>query len=311
VSGDRDGLREFVEAFTAGLRRAPEWSAITLGAPNHGFANDINAGRHGELSWFQQTADGARPAIFVVGEMALLIDRFAVKSLEWSRSLTALDKRLAGRWVRVPLAIVQARDPTILPISMVAQDWQSTDWATARQLPSADTGTGVLRFAIGAQEYEVDAAKPALQVTGWTGTLQITYECQGSPFPLPAESEIVDGRELGLRELSPAEVAAADDSDTARYSITVTQAEGEDGQDHRWVLQDYDLAAALDVPHNVVAERVVLEAVHVRRPDLVENLKFDSEEGCFFAYADTLAAANGLADLIAELVQERAGRGQS
>lgn len=69
-----------------------------------------------------------------------------------------------------------------------------------------------------------------------------------------------------------------------------------------WVCRDYTLAVALGVDTAYQAEGIVRDALAATDPALGDRLVFDSEWGCFFAYASTRGDAERVARLVADLV---------
>jgi hypothetical protein len=69
--------------------------------------------------------------------------------------------------------------------------------------------------------------------------------------------------------------------------------------------QDYTLAYALDVEHNVDAQDLVEAAVRASDPALAERITWDSEMGCFFAYTHERSDMEQLVAAVAELVEQR------
>jgi hypothetical protein len=74
------------------------------------------------------------------------------------------------------------------------------------------------------------------------------------------------------------------------------------GDDEYWVLRDYGLAYALGVEWNTDAEKIVEEKLAEQNQALFQRVEFDSEMGCFFAYAKSEHDAGELAVFIAGLV---------
>lgn len=76
-----------------------------------------------------------------------------------------------------------------------------------------------------------------------------------------------------------------------------------DAERRGYTAQDYTLCHALGVAGNHDAQRVVQTAV--AGTSLEHNIQFDSEHGCFFAYAATSEHMAALADVVAGLVAAR------
>lgn len=68
-----------------------------------------------------------------------------------------------------------------------------------------------------------------------------------------------------------------------------------------WMIRDYTLFSALGVATNYCAQDAVGREVERQGLDPT-RFEFDSELGCFFAYAKTKADIDRLAELIGELV---------
>lgn len=75
-----------------------------------------------------------------------------------------------------------------------------------------------------------------------------------------------------------------------------------DGTSLGWTAQDYTLCVALGVDDNYAAQALVEEALQRSDRQLFERIRFDSEMGCFFAYADSEADIAALASAVADLV---------
>lgn len=70
----------------------------------------------------------------------------------------------------------------------------------------------------------------------------------------------------------------------------------------RFTAQDHTLADALGVRSNHEAQRLVHAAVTAVDSVLAERIEFDSEYSCFFAYADSRADMEALAEIVGAVV---------
>lgn len=75
--------------------------------------------------------------------------------------------------------------------------------------------------------------------------------------------------------------------------------------DWGWTAQDYTLAYALGVDSNLEAQQMVIDELTSAANPLLERIGFDSERGCFFAYAATEADMAALVEFIAGMVARR------
>lgn len=77
---------------------------------------------------------------------------------------------------------------------------------------------------------------------------------------------------------------------------------GDDSDPNAWTIQDYTLARALGVDNNYEAEKLVADELQRTDQSLAERITFDSEHGCFFAYATSEGDITELARIINALV---------
>lgn len=86
-----------------------------------------------------------------------------------------------------------------------------------------------------------------------------------------------------------------------RYQLPI-YSDAEDGLGDGWRAQDYTLAYALGVDDNYAAEAIVQRAAAEHEATRGRGYTFDSEGGCFFAYAKTREDIEALAVCVADLV---------
>ncbi|RKS72804.1 hypothetical protein CLV35_3055 [Motilibacter peucedani] len=242
-------------------------------------------------------ADG----LLVLGDSALLLGTWTYGHAVWRTSLEALDDVVDGRWVRLPLARVLGRDPSVRPAERPMQylrwflerqpRWLGETWRGSQRLGRAEQIQPDGRRDL----WEFDLDGGGFWAPEAVIPVELAFESRGLPVDLPVHDCVVEA----------GEVEAAGRSGVGRrpqriaYPVEVLA--GADGD--QWVVRDDHLDEVLGLPNALAAETAVLEEVRRVDPGLAERIEADSEAACLFLFVPDEDDARALARRISALVQ--------
>lgn len=251
----------------------------------------VHAGGFGAVSWYQRTANGPAPIVYVSNGMALIEDYLAIPSLGWQGSLTRLQKVMGGGgWVRLSLGTVITRDPGVLPALWAGR---SVSLPEANDITELDSEPGFHCYQAHDERgrpsvWQFPTDHPGVSITWTYGWTRLDFPGVACPFAPPKPAEVMDAETIIFKNKRTARLKRP--RPPIGYQVQIEESEGEDDR-YPWTLRDPDLAQALQEPNCVEAQETVRQALRVSGKKLDGAIVFDSEINCFFAYARTTSSA--------------------
>jgi hypothetical protein len=291
-----DALPEPIQGLLAALSGGQDWLLETVGPGSFPGAPVVSAGCQHGLSWWTHGALDA-PAVVMTTENVLLDPVWAQEPLGWSETFSKLERRLNGRMVRFPTSHITSLFPRLLPLQALRHELPDGAWST-----EASKSEGSITFRSGSSLWLLRGSDPMeLDVVDWwVPTARLRFGAANPSFPTTVIDEAVDADDVNpeWRRVR---------ANTAASGRLLHRSESSDGA-LRWVLRDAYISEALGLPHAAAAERAVRSSLAEQRPDLAEQLEFDSEADEFFCYASSEAPLLQLSAMLDALIAERASR---
>lgn len=287
--------QDALERVLSGLEDHERWALV--GTPLFEGVGPMTAGRWGDTAWSGYLPD--EMWVHVSGAHALLEASLAVPVTGWSASLSAFDRVVRGRWVRVPVQQVRAVNPALLPAAAVAYEFSDVRLGPGVIASVAGRRVVLAQDTTGA-DWQVGLDELWVSVSSWGGASYVLAPLDAPPqLEVPHDDDVIDAAEI--RSPPPAPRRRSDRHLPDVHALDDPEEPGV------WSVRDPDLARLLGLPDSLALQALVEAELRERMPELATRVELDSERDCFFAHCRNEADARQLADLLSDLAPRRRG----